>query len=142
MTAADRPETPAELYDLLREYFGIGDWDDSKPKMPYFRARMTEISKLKAMLKRRRCTVAEVAIAAEYARREYKPIHAAWQVFVLVPEALSAQRALDRQSQPDLLAEAISEAVEAGEMAWADRLMRVGPHDAADVLNAWKERDQ
>jgi len=138
------PTTPAELHDLLHEMFGIGNYDDLASTDPWFRARITEISKLRGMLKRRHCTVEEVAIAAEYARETGKPIHAAWQVFILVPDALMAQREERRQRTLDALRHdveaAASEAYELGEHEWADRLMRASENTAATVVDQWRNR--
>ena len=138
------PQTPAELHDLLHEMFGIGNYDDLTSTDPWFRARMTEISKLRAMLKRRRCSVEEVTIAAQYARETGKPIHAAWQVFILVPDALKAQRNERAQrTLENLLVEihaAAAEAHELGEPEWADRLMRVSHANAVSVLDEWRNR--
>jgi len=138
------PTTPAELHDLLHEMFGIGNYDDLASTDPWFRARMTEISKLRAMLKRRHCTVEEVAVAAHYARDAGKPIHAAWQVFLLVPDALKAQRAARAQRTLDDLHAAIhdaaAEAYALGEHEWADRLMRAANSTAASVLDEWRNR--
>ena len=138
------PQTPAELHDLLHEMFGIGNYDDLTSTDPWFRARMTEISKLRAMLKRRRCSIEEVTVAARYARETGKPIHAAWQVFILVPDALKAQREAvlinGREALRTQLQDAASEALDLGETEWADRLMRAPEATAGTVLDQWRNR--
>jgi len=137
--------TPGQLYDELHALFGIGDYDDLVDgATPWHKVRMTEIAKLKGMLKRRHCTVEEVHIAAQYAYSEGKPITAAWQVFLLVPEALKAKRetarALAQGRAAQELLDAVAEAVEAGDMDWAERLMRTPPQYATGVLDEWRTR--
>lgn len=139
--------TPGQLYDELHKMFGIGDYDDLvADSKPFHAARMTEIAKLKGMLKRRHCTVEEVHLAARYAQAQGKPISAAWQLFVLVPEALKYQRDQQRAERVERdargLAVAIDEAIEAGEHEWAERLMRTPPNHprAGSVLEEWRNR--
>lgn len=136
----------SELYDLLAELFGIGDYDDLASDLPYYRFRMLEASKLTRMLKKRGCKLEDVVLAAEYAKTRGKTITAAWQVFQLVPEARSAWRreqlaAMNaRSDRGDLLDAAFAEAQDLRQHDWAQRLFVVDPrdHTAADqALEAW-----
>lgn len=133
--------TPAQLYDELQSMFGIGDYDDSSDN-PWHRARAVEIAKIARMLKKRHCTAEEVLVAAKYARRTGKPIHAAWQVFVLVPEALKAarlERARDHAEALDAaIRDAIDDAVALGENEWAARLIRTPRTHVVGVLDEWR----
>lgn len=138
----EAPSTPAAMYDLLHVWFGIGTYDDIASSRPFHRERMVEIAKLKALLKSRRASLAEVYYAACYAREHKKPIHATWQVFALIPEATRARwqeathtRRAERWRDLDT---AIQEALEAGEDAWAERLLRADDHQKA--IEEWRSR--
>lgn len=138
------PETPAELHDLLQTMFGIGTYDDIASPMPWFRARMTEIAKLKAMLRKRRTTIAEVAVAAWYAHDKGLPVPGAWRLFELIPEAKRAARETDRTDREsgrlNRRNNAVIEAMEANEQAWADRLISASDRDIDAVLDQWRNR--
>lgn len=134
------PKTPGELYDLLQEQFGIGDYDERTSDVPWYKARLTEIAKLKGMLKRRNATPRQMTIAAWYARERHLPIAASWQLFDLIPEAMKAHRTATSVPAHDVIGSAIDEALKAGETAWAERLARVTGEDAAVVLQEWRNR--
>lgn len=129
--------TEGQLYDDLRERFGIGDWDEATSTVPFYKYRMTEISKIKAMMKKRRVTVDQLLLAADYAQIHHLPVVALWRVFELVPDALRAQRESNRPSLHDEVWAAVDEAVAAGEQGWADRLMAAANRE---TLDAWRDR--
>ena len=58
-----QPKNDAQLFDMLHSLFGIGDFDEDG--VPWFRFRMTEIAKLKAIRKRRSITLADYAMHRE-----------------------------------------------------------------------------
>lgn len=142
MSQETAPKTPSAMWDLLHVWFGIGSYDDIASTRPWHRERMVEVAKLKSLLKSRRASLAEVYIAARYARQHHKPIHATWQVFALIPEAMrdryQAAAAARRETAHDDLGRAITEALEAGEPDWAERLMRA--ENPETVLAAWRAR--
>lgn len=136
--------TPAELYDELHSMFGFGDYDDSNSDPPWYASRMREIAKLRQMLHSRRCTVLEVREAAAYAREVGKPIRAAWQLFVLVPEAKKYYREVGRQEinahLQQRLDEAAAYALAHGLQEWGERLARTPLSHAQEVLDQWEQR--
>lgn len=135
------PESEAKLYDLLQEKFGLGDWGPDSTE-PWYVARNRETSKLRSMMRRRRMTREDVAVAAWYAERQHLPIAALWQVLDLVTEAKKAYRERDEpnaDAREELLAAAL-QAHQAGEHDWAERLYAADPRQAADVLSAWRNR--
>lgn len=139
------PETPAQLYDLLHERFGVGRYDEvAAPRPPWYQARMTEIAKLRAQLQARHATVRQVAIAAWYAVETGAQIRWASDLFRLIPEAMRAYNtALAVQDRDRLRAEinaAIEEAWNAGEQQWATALYTADANSAPEVLNAWRNR--
>lgn len=138
------PTTEAELFDYLHEKFGIGTYDELVPSSrQWWQERGTGIAKLKAMLKRRHQTIADVVIAADYAARHNKPIRYYPQIFELIAEAkretAAERREGRRQSLRDEVRNAASEALELGRDEWAYRLLNVPEADAQAVLDAWKD---
>lgn len=139
------PESPAQLYDLLQELFGVGSYDAvANPEPPYYASRMTEIAKIKAMLKRRRVTVGDVAAAAYWAHEQGRPIAATWQVFAAIPEAKRARAEANRQEakfvQEDRRTAVVREAFDANEHMWAARLINASDREIDAVINQWRNR--
>ena len=72
--------------------FGIGDFDDSGP-VPWFKFRMVEISKIRAIRKKRQLSFPALAMAARYCYRRHIPIKGVWElVAFIVPAAKAAGR--------------------------------------------------
>jgi hypothetical protein len=136
--------TEGELFDYLHGRFGIGDWDEATSSVPWWKFRATEIAKLKSMLKKRHASPLQVMVAADYAAEQRRPIHATYQLFSLIPEAMAAQRRKERDQKTSRaianVETAITEAVEAGETEWAERLMRVSTDQSPAVVKEWQDR--
>lgn len=130
---------PAALYDELQRRFGIGSWDEGTSRIPYFKARMTEIGKLKRMLTSRRTKPEDVMLAAEYASAQRIPIRETWELFALIPDAKRARR---QQAAPTdtavALQAAVAEATEAGATDWAYRLYNADPRSGQALLKEWE----
>lgn len=133
-----------ELFDYLQERHGIGAWDEATSAIPWWKFRGREIAKLKAMLKKRKALTIQVAVAADYATEHKRPIYAYYQLFALIPEAMTAQRRQGETARKVELArginESIAEAIAAGEDQWAARLMRTQVSEAPAVIKEWRER--
>jgi hypothetical protein len=136
----EQPKTEAALYDLLQQRFGIGSWDEATAKVPFYRARMTEISKLKAMMKRRRVRIEEIVLAADYASARQIPIRETWQIFELVPDALKDQRMNGRADIEERLQKAAEEAMALGRQDWAVRLYNTDRRSGEAVLAEWEQQ--
>lgn len=133
------PTNPGALYDLLQERFGIGSYDESIDKRPWFKVRMTEVAKVTALLRRRGVTIQEVVLAADYAKKHRKPITAAWQVFDLVPEALRAAKKRGPNEVREQLTAAAAEAMAMGRDDWSQRLYMADIHSGPNVLDLWQK---
>ena len=135
---------PAELFDLMAEKFGVGGYDDVTSTVPYFRHRMTEISKIRTMLRSRRVHEHELLIAIEYAVAHRKVITETWQVFNLVPEALAEHhRNVRSQARAAASVDATAlaaEAYHAGHGTWAARLLNAEPSELPTVVAEYRER--
>lgn len=130
--------TEAQLYDLLQSYFGIGGYDELDEREPYFKARATEIGKLKRLMKSRNVTVDTMREAAEYAHARHLPITATWEIVEAIPDARRAAREARERPLAVRLQDAVQEATAAGETAWAQRLLL---SSSQDVLDAWEARN-
>jgi len=125
--------THAQLYDLLQEWFGVGTYDELVEREPWYKARMTEIGKLKRQMTSRHVTVETVLDAARFAHERHRPITATWQIIELIPEARRAARENRASPVTERLQNAVQEAVSAGESDWAYRLVRSGSVEALDA---------
>lgn len=125
-----------ELFDYLTERFGIGDYDEGSG-VPYWKYRGTEISKIKAMLKRRGVTVQEMMLAANFAAERKMTVRAAWDLLSLIPPAKRAASKPSRVSDAERLQEAARDAAARGMLDWASRLVAADPSEADRVLAEW-----
>lgn len=131
------PEGPGVTFDQLHEWFGFGYYDDLVTDVPWHKVRMGEIAKLKALLNSRRSTTKQVLIAGWFARSTGRPVAQMHDLFALIPEAMRAYNARQRDLDVGDRESAIADAIEAGELGWAERLAR--STDPA-VLNEWRSR--
>lgn len=137
------PDTDAGLYDYLQRLFGVGDWDETSTT-PWYRARMHEITKIKARRLKLGVTVAELVRAADYCKAQHLDIrNAAWlyhhlgdarrwaaanatAAAVLVLEARIADALAYEMTQPS--------------SRWLDQLIRAqGPH-RQEVFDRWEQQ--
>lgn len=127
--------THAQLYDLLAEYFGLGDWDEMTSKVPYYKARMTEIGKLKRMMNSRHVDVPTIVQAAEYCHANHVPVIGLWNIIDVIPEARRQARDASRVTLSDRLQAAAQEAMAMGEPTWSYRLAGAS---SVEALEAWE----
>jgi len=135
------PANESALYDLLRAKFGIGSYDEADANVPWFRARGTEIAKLKSQMKRRRLTIEDLTIAAWFAERDHRPITQVWHLCNIVGEAKRAWRQASQET-PHLRREldaAAAEAHERGDDGWAARLFAADLSTGTVVLEQWRD---
>ena len=141
MTLASRPAptTDAAVYDLLRECFGIGDWDEDGP-MPWHKARMREAAKIKSMRTKRHLSFADFVLIADYCRRRRLQPKTAWELLThygmakveqrraMVPELdLEVDMALaNERSRPD------------PDPTWIRRLAAAAGPARREVLEQWR----
>jgi hypothetical protein len=135
------PKSDAELFDMLHEIFGIGDFDETGA-VPWFRFRIAEIAKLKAIRKRRSITLADYAMTARYCHRHGERVKESWQVCGFIADA---KREARRIAVPALSLD-ISAALEAeralpgpDSAIWVERLLLTRGPFRRDVLNEWKQ---
>lgn len=130
----------AALFDHLHTLFGIGDYDDDDPK-PWFRFRMLEIGKLKALRRKRALSVGDLMLAADYCNKRCIRISASWQ---LIPHISIAKREhrewLAGQLERELAAVVAHErSLPDPDESWISRLLLARGSIRQDVLNQYRE---
>lgn len=134
-----------DLYDLLQELFGLGQWDPDGD-VPWWKARQHEISKIKRSRTARNVDLEDLALAARYAKAHGEQIKAVTWLYRLIGPAIrwdnERRRATTLAQLDDLINEAIAVEAEQPESEWLTRLARArGPH-RKQVYDAWlKHRD-
>lgn len=141
-TDVDLPTTDAALYDLLRELFGIGTFDDiAGGNERWHQARMREIAKLKAQRNARRTSIRQLAIAALYCHHQRITVLYPSQLFPRITPALTAYRHA-RQADTDdpSYTDAIEYERHQPDSPWLDRLLRAtGQAHRQHTLTEWKK---
>jgi hypothetical protein len=135
------PKTDAQLFDMLHELFGIGNFDESG-SVPWFRFRITEIAKLKAIRKRRSITLADFAMTARYCQRHQEQVKESWQVCGFIADAKREARriAVPELSQEIHTALEIERALPGPDSAtWVERLLLTRGLFRREVLDEWKQ---
>lgn len=131
------PTNDAQLFDMLHALFGIGDYDDS---VHWYRFRMLEITKLKAIRKRRQIPLRDMACAARYCYVHHVQIHQSYELCVHI---VVAKRDARRRAVPDLdrdIELAVTVARDRGEGEWASRLLRARGALRQEVLDEWRQQ--
>jgi hypothetical protein len=140
MTGVVKPPTDGDLFDLLHRLFGIGDYSDDD-KLPWWRFRILEIGKLKAMRRKRRLTVADLMVTAYFCDAHNFHIAAPWQLVNYLPAAKHNQQEWrDHQLERDV-AEAIAyeRALPEPDYVWADRLLLARGKHREELLAEWRQ---
>lgn len=134
-----QPTTNAEVFEMLHGLFGIGDYADDDP-IPWHKMRMTEISKIGAISKKRRLAPEDFAMLARYAVHHGKRITKTWDLLQFYGPALR-ERAAEIRQRPDQSIEAAVEAERAiGDALtgqWVDRLYLARGDGQRAVLQEW-----
>lgn len=136
-----QPKTDGALFDMLHSLFGIGNFDESG-SVPWFRFRMTEIAKLKAIRKRRSITLADYAMTARYCHRHHEQVKESWQVCGFIADAKREARriAVPELSQEIHAALEIERALPGPDSAaWVERLLLTRGLFRREVLAEWKQ---
>jgi len=135
-----QPKNDAQLFDMLHSLFGIGDFDEDG--VPWFRFRMTEIAKLKAIRKRRSITLADFAMTARYCHRHHEQVKESWQLCGFIADAKREARriAVPELSQEIHAALDLERALPGPDSStWIERLLLTRGPFRRDVLDEWKQ---
>lgn len=135
------PITDAQLFDVLAELFGIGDWDPDLDDMAYFRMRTTEIAKIKAIRRKRNYSITEFAALARYVHSRGHRIARTWDLLEYWPEFRRSQAANARlQSEAEFERALEIERARPDGQGWAERLLMSYPGPGRDaVMREWRE---
>ena len=132
-----KPANDAALFDMIHSLFGVGDFDDSEP---WYKFRLREIAKLRAIRKAHGISVAEMATTAVYCKRHGEVIKQTWQLRGFIADA---KREARRIAVPELSAE-VSAALEQeralpgpDSATWIQRLLLTRGPFRRGVLDEW-----
>ena len=130
----------AALFDQLHTLFGIGDYNEDDPK-PWFRFRMLEIGKLKALRRKRALSVGDLMLAAEYCDKKRIRITASWQLVAHISIAKKYQREWLAEKLERDIADAVAHerSLPDPDQEWASRLLLARGSIRQDVLNQYRE---
>lgn len=138
--------TDSDLYDLLQSLFGLGSWDEATSDMPWWQARQHEVTKIKRSRTARNVDLADLALAAHYAKAHGENVKAVTWLYKLISPAIrwenERRRAASLAEIDDLIDEAVAIEAESPDSDWLTRLVRArGPHRRV-VYDQWlKHRD-
>lgn len=135
-----------DLFDLCHEYFGVGGYDElARPEPKWYEIRVREAAHLNRLMKRRRVTLDELERAAHFCHRHGVVIRKCSDLFNYIAPSLMAWRKEQRQRTAVDLEErrhvAIDEAIQAGDEAWVERLVRATGPELHQVLEQWGALD-
>lgn len=131
------PQTDAELFDFIHSLFGIGDFTEDDKK-PWHRFRMTEIAKIKAIRKKRRISIDELAAVARYAGARGYVVTSTFDLLKHFPDAMRERRRNTKTPLVLAVEAAIELEREYGDPEWVDRLDRSSGAGRIDLLQEWR----
>lgn len=136
-----QPRTDAQLFDMLFGLFGIGDYTPGDER-PWHRFRMVEISKIKALRRKRRITIDQLTLTARWCYRRRIHITSAFGLTEHIGEALRERTLATRHALDERMAAAADRARDLGEADWAQRLLLAQGAYRQPLLDAWREHQQ
>lgn len=138
------PTTDAELFDLIHQSFGIGDYDADLPNVtPWHKVRVTEIAKIKAIRKKRNYSIAEMTMLVRYVHRRGYRITRTWDLLQYWYEARRDQVASARPAVEVEIDRALEiERARPDGQEWVDRFLLAQGSGREVALQRWRaERD-
>ena len=128
----------SELFDLIQKAFGIGDWSDDDER-PWHKFRVAEISKIKAIRKKRGYSIADMVMLTEFCRSRGKTIKNTFDMLEFWPAAVRARTASERfHDSEDLQAAIEIERSRPDGEEWLNRLLLADGPGKAYTLHRWQ----
>lgn len=137
------PITDGQLFELVHELFGVGDWDRDLDAKAWHQVRGAEIAKIKAIRKRYNYSIAEMAALARYVHERQYRITKAWDLLKHYP-AYRRARVADARSRMEQEFEEIL-AIERGRLdgdEWVTRLLVSTGIGREELVRKWREERQ
>ena len=134
------PESDAQLFDLVHEMFGIGDWDRDLDAKAWHQVRMAETAKIKAIRARYNYSLEELAELARFVHGRGEHITKTWDLLRHYP-SYRRQRAVNVRLRLNQDFEEILE-IERGRPdgdEWVTRLLLSTGTGREDLLRKWHE---
>ena len=141
------PKTDAQLFDLVHELFGIGDWDRDLDAKAWHQVRGAEIAKIKALRKRYNYSVEELAELAKFAHDRQLRVSKAWDLIGYYNQfrrhRARARADIARQRLDQEFDEILE--IERGRLdgdEWVTRLLLSTGIGREELLRKWREERQ
>jgi hypothetical protein len=134
------PTSDAEVFEMLHGLFGIGDYNEDDP-IPWHKARMVEIAKIKAIRTKRRWSFGDFAMVAVYCYHQSIRITKAWDLLQHHGKARLAQVNSDRLRRESRAQDAAALELQVGlpdSEEWAGRLSRATGRGREELLAEWE----
>lgn len=141
---ATEPANDTQLYERLREMFGIGDYD-SFGSQPYHEYVRGEVAKLKAWRNKRSIGIQALWFAAEYCQANHIPITKPYELSKHTREGWRWHRDKELEAAAARAEERVNEAVSRErtlaqpDPAWLSRLLTAAPEYREGVLVEWEK---
>jgi hypothetical protein len=141
------PTTDAQLFDLVHELFGIGDWDRDLDAKAWHQVRGAEIAKVKAIRKRYNYSIPELAELARFVHDRQYRVAKTWDMLSHYGEfrrVRARERADNERRRLDQDYELALE-TERGRLdgdEWVTRLLVSTGIGREEVLRKWHEERQ
>lgn len=139
-----QPETDAQLFDMLHGLFGFGDFEEDGSE-PWHHFRMVEISKIKAIRKKRRWTIPDFVLVARHCADTGVRIDRVWDLLAHYAAAKAADVANARLRREERVREAIAAELASGlpdSAAWVQRLELSTGRGRLELLEEWESTRQ
>src|SRR6478735_6520650 len=133
------PETDAQLFDLVHELFGVGDWDPDLDTKAWFQIRGAEIAKVTAIRKRYNYSIQEMTALARFVHERQYRVTKTWDLLQHYP-AYRRQRAVNARQRLDQEFEEILE-IERGRLdgdEWVTRLLLSTGNGREELVRKWR----
>lgn len=138
-SVAAKPTNDAELFDLLHQLFGIGDWDADLDSKPWHKARIAEIGKIKQIRRKRRYSIEDFAYLAQFCYTHHRRITKTFDLLEHWPDALRERTRNARSRIDDEIQAALElEQQRPDGQEWVERFMLAQGAGRIAALTRWK----
>lgn len=140
-----RPAKPTDVFDRLHQHFGIGGFDDIAQPLPaWYEIRVKEAGKISMIARKRKVAFEDLLEIADWLHATGQHLTRSEELFAhygkwMVAKRLQMNRAMTA-SAAEAYDVALSQAFEAGDTEYAERLMRASGAARAELVAAWEAR--
>ncbi len=139
---AHLPPNDAKLFDVLHEWYGVGDfYDDEDSDTPWWRWRVAQISRVKSSRASRDASLPDLYVALLYCKAHNLPVEGVTWLYRHIAKAWrwwDRLEAVHHTEPSTAYADAIRMEAVNPDPSWLARLMRAAPTERDEVLAQWQ----